>query len=438
MQPLLTSVMTMILTTCVLASAAELAVDDFRFNGPIGSADARIEKVGRNDFRITLGHPPSKQAAGWPNHLQFQIVRNAKGNDLHITARFEGETFYGFNTFPFSSWSYDGTNWQKMPWSPSKLEKSPDGRTRTETAEFVFPTLEQDTVWFGYQVPMSYDNMLGLVAGWKTNPAVAVRTVGQSLGKRDLIRLEITDPQGPYPRAERWVHYFANQHPGEYNSMWRMAGMIDWLLGDQGADARRRFLCHFVIMMCPDGPSSGWHLTNAQGMDMDVYCHEGPNRIQQGHETYLWQKDLESIMASDCPATTIWSMHACSGLVRPRIMAGPETGSVTGPPSQLAEILTRLDPTRALLLPLTYRGERMGTRKRWTPPPPGTTPKRSFGDDLTWWEAPRRQFGVTSFEVEGGGSLVTKQENLDSGVVLIRALAEYYPGLRGKTRDLNE
>ncbi len=422
------------LATGVQGRAGELSVEDFTFDGPIGSAGARIERVGRNDFRITLDHPANRTA--WPNHLQFQIVRNAKGNDLHITAQFSAVSEYKTFVYPYGfggplSWSYDRKSWQTMPPKARRVDKHADDKTGTETAEYVFPVFEQDTVWFGYQTPMSYEDMLGLVAGWKTNASVAVHVIGQSLGKRDLIRLEITDPQSPYPRAERWVHCFANQHPGEYNSMWRMAGMIDWLLSDQGADARRRFLCHFIIMMSPDGPSAGWHRTNAEGFDMNrTYCQEGANRRQQGHEAYLWQKDLESIMASDCPATTIWSMHTCGGNIRLRIFPGPETDRWVGPPSQLADILTRLDPGHALVRPLLYRGETMPPRSKWMPPPPDKPVRYSRGDGF-WCEGPREQFGVTSFEGEGGDGF-TRQESLDSGVVLIRALAEYYPGTLGE------
>ena len=438
------SAMAMILAAVAGGRAGELSVEDFKFDGPLGSAGARIEKVGRNDFTITVGHPPDRTA--WPNHLQFQILRNAKGNDLHITRRFDAISEYKPFKYPYgiggpSCLSYDdGKTWEKITWRKykDKLDKNPDDKTATHTVEMLFPVFEQDTVWFGHEVPMSYEDMLKLVAGWKKNPAVKVQVIGQSLGKRDLIRMEVTDPRSPYPRAGRWVHYFANQHPGEYNAMWRMVGMIDWLLSDAGADTRKRFICHFIIMMSPDGPSAGWHRTNAQGKDMNrSYCDQGANLATQAHEAYLCQKDLESIMASDCPVTTISDMHTCGGNIRLRIYPGPETGNLVGPPSQLAGILTRLDPTNALVRPLICRGEKMPPRSKWRPLPPDKPPRYSEGNGF-WDEGPRDQFGITAFEVEGGGSFSTKKEALDSGVVFIQALAEYYPGTLGEAGKLKK
>ena len=58
---------------------------------------------------------PTTKHPGWANHLQFMITRNAKGNDLRIRAVFAGETGYGF-TGNFSSWSYDGNEWQRGYW----------------------------------------------------------------------------------------------------------------------------------------------------------------------------------------------------------------------------------------------------------------------------------------------------------------------------------
>jgi hypothetical protein len=227
------------------------------------------------------------------------------------------------------------------------------------------------------------------------------------------------------------VHYFANQHPGEFNSMWRMVGMIDWLLGPAGADARRRFTCHFILMMSPDGIAAGWHRTNRQGIDMNrSYAREGADP-RQGHEPYLWQKDLESILASRCPATSIWSMHTWPGAADPSMNPGPETDNLVGPASQFAEILTRLDPNRALVKPLKF-GQKMRPRsKPWAPPASQPVdPNKPFRSGGAWGSGPGAQFGVTNLLCEGGADLYTKKQNLDSGVVLIRALAEYYRGTK--------
>jgi hypothetical protein len=408
-----------------VGQAGELAVEDFQFDGPLGSQGAKIEKVGPNDFKITLGAGPNQP--GWPNHLQFQILRHAKGNGLHITARSVGGTGYGF-TENFSSWSYDGNDWRPIDWT--KLTKTVgEGNVAIRSAELTFPPFEQDTAWFGWQVPMTYEQQVAMIESWKKDPAVTVHLVGQSLGKRNLYRVEITDPNSPYPRPQRWVHYVANQHPGEFNSMWRIVGMVNWLLSDEGADARKRFICHFNVMMSPDGVAAGWHRTNAEGIDMNrSYSRNGADP-RQGHEPYLWQKDLESIMASDSPATTIWSMHTWPGAADPSMTPGPETDNLIGPATQLADILTRLDPNHELVKPLKIRSRMKPRSKAWAPTQPGG-PELEFRGGGEWNSGPGAQFGVTNVLCEGGADLYTKKQNLDCGGVIMKALAEYYRGTK--------
>ncbi|MFW6114272.1 MAG: hypothetical protein ACOC7K_00860 [bacterium] len=60
--------------------AGELGVEDFKFDGPLGSAGATIEKTAPNHFKISLGHAP--EHPDWCNMLYFQIVRDAKGQAL--------------------------------------------------------------------------------------------------------------------------------------------------------------------------------------------------------------------------------------------------------------------------------------------------------------------------------------------------------------------
>jgi pimeloyl-ACP methyl ester carboxylesterase len=55
---------------------------------------------------------------------------------------------------------------------------------------------------------------------------------------------------------------------------------------------------------------------------------------------------------------------------------------------------------------------------------------REEGRTNTWHGGPHSQFGVTAVLCEGAGGLHTKQENLDSGVALIRGIAAYYKGTK--------
>jgi hypothetical protein len=256
---------------------------------------------------------------------------------------------------------------------------------------------------------MSYENAAEMIQQWAKHPHAVAHVLGKSLGGRNLYRLTVTDPKSPCPPEKRWVHYFANQHPGEHNSQWRIAGMVDWLLSEEGADCRSRSICHFILMSSPDGPSHGWYRVNAQGVDMNrSYFADGADAQKQAHEAYILQKDLEALMASDAPVTDIWSMHTWAGVVEPLVKPGPEMGSILGPWTQLRDVIQRNDP-HGLVKPLKTRED----------PEP-----------TTWSGGPHKQFGLTTVLCEGGGVFDTKQQNLDSGVVLMKSIAQYYRGTK--------
>jgi len=381
---------------------SELSASDFTFEGPLGSAGTTIQGVGKNHFRVKLGHAP--EHSDWPNKLQFKIVRHAEGNNLRLDVTFDGGKAYSFNEY-FHSWSYDGVEWHPVHW-----EK---GRDVSKTRDsLVFPTFAEDAVYVGHQVPMSYEDAVDLMQQWGQSPYVTIRVLGESLGDRNIYRATVTDPDSPHSKPTRWVHYFANQHPGEHNSQWRMVGMMDWLLSEapEAADCRRRTICHFVLMTSPDAPSQGWYRVNAQGVDMNrSYFVDGSDAGKQAHEAFIAQRDLEKLMASEAPVTDVWSMHTWGGIVEPLLHPGPEIGTALGPWTDLRDALERHDG-QDLVKPL-----RVNTKK----------------PTLTYWtHGPHRQFGVTAVLCEGAGAIDTKQENLDSGVVLMKGLAEYYRGTK--------
>lgn len=379
---------------------AELRESDFSFSGPLGSEGTSIARKGPNHFEMTLGHAPNHNA--WANKAQFTLT-NAKGKSLRLDVTFPGKAEYYFNEY-FYSWSYDAKTWTPILW-----EQGYQKATSSDT--LVFPVFEQDTVYVGHQVPMSYEDLCGLIQEWSKHPCVTVASLGQSTGGRDLWRITITDPKSPNPPSQRWSHYVINLHPGEHNAQWRMAGMIDWLLSDAGADARTRMICHFVPMSSPDAPSKGWYRVNVSGVDMNrSYFASGSDAAKQTHEAYLAQRDVEQFMASETPITTLWGMHTWQALVEPILCPGPEMGTTLGPWTELRDIMERNDATN-LIKPLAT-----------------AVPKKTEG---THWDiGPHLQFGISTFLCEGAGSTYTRQDNTDAGAIIMKSLAAYYKGVR--------
>ena len=387
-----------------VARARELSTEDFTFDGPFGSQGATIERVGTNHFKVVLGHAPEHPT--WCNMLGFQILRNAKGNRLRLDVYFYGGDAYRFNHYSYSSWSYNGIDWHPIKW-----EKETKVSSKGDT--LLFPEFEEDTVYFGHQVPMSYENVVEMMERWDQHPHTTVHILGESLKGRNIYRLEITDPQSHHPRDRCWVHYFGNQHPGEHNAQWRMAGMIDWLLSDAGSDCRRRSISHFVLMMYPDGPSHGWYRVGVQGVDGNrSYLVSGADKQKQAHEAYVTQKDLEKLMVSEAPVTDLWSMHTWGGIVEPIMHPGPEMGTVLPPWTTLRDVIKQNDPDH-LVKPLAIREEP--------------------GDTSHWNSGPHVQFGITTVLCEGAGSIITRKDNVTSGAVLMKSLAGYYRGTKQAT-----
>ena len=412
-------------------AGGDLEVSDFDFGPPLGCEGATIEKIGTNHFAVQLGHAP--EIPGWANFLQFRILRHARGNALKLTVSFKGETGRPFHV-NFQSWSYDAVKWHPIKFESVREEKDAATGARIRTAELSFPPFEQDAVWCGFQVPLTYQQSLAMIGKWKKNPAVTVHELGKSIDGRNLSRIEITDPKSPVPRERRWVHYAAGQHPGEYNAMWRMVGMIEWLLSDAGVDARRRFICHFVIMQCPDGPPNGWQRTNRQGIDMNRSYAPAGAFEGQGHEPYIFQKDLERIMASPSPLTTIWCMHTWPGIVELGISLHPDDAARFGPLERFAEVLAELDRNHDLIKP-PYAYEYSGwPRKPWTP----ADSKSDGKSGQQWWAGPRDQFGITAVLCEGSAGLLIRQENIDSGKIIMEALSEYYSGVKSPSGEVAE
>lgn len=382
------------------AQARPLSVEDFTFEGPLGSQGATIEAVGENHFKVTLGHAPNRP--DWPNKLNFTILRNARGNALRLDVEFPGGPAYCFNEY-HQSWSYDGVEWNPIAW-PLGRYQSPQKDSLT------FPVFTEDRVYVGTQVPLSFEQVERFIEHWRKSEHVKVHVVGKSLLGRNLYRIEITDRGSPIPRRERWAHWFANQHPGEHNSQWRMVGMIEWLLSEAGAECRRRFICHFVLMMSPDAPSHGWYRVNAQGVDMNrAYRAEGSDPALQAHEAYLYQRDLERLFASGEPPTTLWSMHTWSGNTDPRILPGPEMEALGGW-ERLRDIINKHNHDD-LVRPMA----------KWAMKPESRT---------YWTDGAHIQFGATSVLCEGGATIQTKEGNKQSGVILMKGLEEFYRGAK--------
>jgi len=386
------------LILCKSHSPVELSVNDFDFDGSLGSRGATITKVGRNHFLVDLGHAPNHP--DWANMLQFRIKDHAKGNTLRLDVEFTHKSpHYLFNDYSLS-WSYDKKDWHPVHWKGYQVNID-----MRNSDVMLFPEFTENEVIVGHQAPISYENLEQFIAEWEKSPFVNVHVIGTSIEGRKIYRLEVTDTN--VESSNKWVHHFSNQHPGEHYAQWRMVGMLEWLLSETGRDYLKRSINHFIFMMSPDAPSHGWYRVNAEGVDMNrSYRSQGSSDTDQAHEAYICQKDLEELMVSENPVTDLWIMHTWQGAVESIMIPGPEIGTQVGPLTEFREIMINNDPL-LLVEPIKTEELDMATLGYWT-------------------HGPHAQFGITTVLCEGAGTFYTVEKNKKSGIVLMKSIAEYY------------
>ena len=226
--------------------------------------------------------------AGDPGNVQLEICRdNASdfmqwfsfslqgkvGQQCAMTILNAAETAYakgwqGYNVC---------TSWNRKDWFRTPCEFT-GGQLKFEIE------LLQNTVYFAYFAPYSYERHLDLLAWAEQDMRVSSETLGLSLDGRPMTLLNISDTD----EATHTVWIIARQHPGETMAEWFMEGLIHTLLDDDNPLAHSllqstRFM--LVPNMNPDGAYRGNLRTNAAGANLNREWVD-PD-MQRSPEVYL-------------------------------------------------------------------------------------------------------------------------------------------------------
>ena len=156
--------------------------------------------------------------------------------------------------------SYDREYWFRLPTSYK------DGKL-TIVAE-----LECDTIQIAYFAPYSYERHQDLLAAVQTHPLVSVEHLGETLDKRDLTLVKISDCDSSSDKSKRNIWITARQHPGETMAEWLVEGLLYSLLDSDNATAKLLLdKANFYIVpnMNPDGSVRGHLRTNAVGTNLN-------------------------------------------------------------------------------------------------------------------------------------------------------------------------
>ncbi len=131
-------------------------------------------------------------------------------------------------------------------------------------------TPSANSVWIAYFAPYTMERHHDLVASVVQHPAIAHRSLGQTLDGQELDYFRLGD--GP---LQVWI--YARQHPGETMAEWWMEGALEKLLDDSDPVSRRlreKASFHIVPNMNPDGSRRGHLRTNAAGTNLNREWHD--------------------------------------------------------------------------------------------------------------------------------------------------------------------
>ncbi len=387
-----------------------LQVEDFKFDGVLGSTGAKIKQLGTNHFGITTDSAPTNPQ--WSNMLQFEITGNAKGNALHLDVDFPGGNGYAFNS-NFGSISYDLENWRPIHWLYGAAHKVP-------VDSLIFPVFTSDRVWYGNQIPLPFEQIEKKLEIYAEAENVTLHKICDSVEGRGVYRLEITALEN-----EEHAHYFANHHPGEANAQRRIMSGIEWLLSPEAEKFRKNHTFHCIPIMAPDGPSNGWRRCNAEGGDMfRTYNMPGVSTgVEYAKEGVAGQRDLEALAAKGT-LRTAWFHHTWNGAVEPIMLP---TGKIAEPGNfeKIRQAFADNDP-RGLIKPIKQLVKLTVEESKNCEYMRATHMRPHEERYCSWCTGAHRHLDITTILAEGGADIYDAESNAYTGTVMMRSLAAYY------------
>ncbi|WP_351118766.1 M14-type cytosolic carboxypeptidase [Psychrobacter sp. SMN/5/1215-MNA-CIBAN-0208] len=156
--------------------------------------------------------------------------------------------------------SYDREYWFRLPTTYK------DGKLT------IVADLECETIQIAYFAPYSYERHQDLLAAVQTHPLVTLEHLGETLDKRDLTLVKISNGDSNSDENKRNIWITARQHPGETMAEWLVEGLLYSLLDSDNATARlllEKANFYIVPNMNPDGSVRGHLRTNAVGTNLN-------------------------------------------------------------------------------------------------------------------------------------------------------------------------
>ncbi|RUO38321.1 hypothetical protein CWE13_01375 [Aliidiomarina shirensis] len=176
--------------------------------------------------------------------------------------------------------SYDREHWFRVP-------TSFDGEKLTITH-----TPEQETVFYAYFVPYSWERHLDLLQVAQQSAWVQQCILGTTLDGREINMLIVGEPA----EHKRNIWITARQHPGETMAEWFVEGLLEHLLDEDEPVSRQlldKAVFYIVPNMNPDGSVRGHLRTNAAGVNLNREW-AAPS-LEKSPEVYHVMEEMDAI-----------------------------------------------------------------------------------------------------------------------------------------------
>ena len=294
------------------------AKESIGINANFDSGNILIERVEANCVNLQLRSEPFTESTDKRCHAQWFYFRSSHVKERVITYRIvnAGQSSYpaGWKNYKTCA-SYDQEKWFRIE-DTSYHDASGILQWKHRST--------QDTVWFAYFAPYTYERHQQLVAKSAMSPFCSLRILGLTLDQRPIDYLIIGKGQ-----MHLWVN--ARVHPGESMAEWFMEGFIGALLdetNEAGKALRKQATIHTVPNMNPDGTVRGHLRTNACGANLNrEWCSTGDyiapslerspevyhvlNEIKvTGCDAYVdvhGDEEIEANFFADCAGCPNWS-----------------------------------------------------------------------------------------------------------------------------------
>lgn len=196
-----------------------------------------------------------------------------------------------------------GTTWERLT-TTSLVNDS----TFTFSHEFT-----TDTVRLAFHDPYTVTRVESKIAGWKQSHYCTAEIIGESVEKRPLTHLTITDVSIPNEgKVGVWV--IARQHAAEVTGSYVMEGMVDYLLSDDpGAKLlRTKTVFNVIPMVNPDGVYAGNYRQNVNGINLNRVWN-GTASFTKSPEVAYVQKAIKEWVDGGNNYTYFFDLHSTSG-----------------------------------------------------------------------------------------------------------------------------